>query len=102
METETDMPRILDLVPMPDGRVGVVLNVPPDAGSSITLWTEAEREANLLEAAKADDAIEFLEQQVGRMRDALQFIASQEALTFAECSVAEEIVRRAKAALEQH
>ena len=37
-----------------------------------------------------------------RMREALSHIAAQESLTFAECSVAEEIVRRAKAALDQH
>jgi hypothetical protein len=39
--------------------------------------------------------------QVAELRDALQFIANQEALTFAECSVAEEIIRRAKAALDR-
>lgn len=52
------MARILDLVPMPDGRVGIVLEVPPDTGNSITLWTEAERETHLREAAKAADKIE--------------------------------------------
>ena len=40
-----------------------------------------------------------LEEENKRLRDALQFIASQKDLMFAECSVAEEIVRRAKAVL---
>jgi hypothetical protein len=54
------MPRVLELVSMPDGRVGIILDVPPDAGNSITLWTEAEREVHLREAAKASDEIETL------------------------------------------
>ena len=37
--------------------------------------------------------------KVRKLRDALRFIAAQENLTFAECSLAEEIVSRAKAAL---
>jgi hypothetical protein len=40
-----------------------------------------------------------LEEENKRLREALQFIASQEPLTFAECSVAEAIIGRAKAAL---
>jgi midasin (ATPase involved in ribosome maturation) len=40
-----------------------------------------------------------LEDRVANLEAALQFIAEQEPLTFAECSVAEAIVSRAKAAL---
>lgn len=42
------MPRIVDLVGMPDGRVGVVLDVPPtsDDPGSITLWTPQEATAH--------------------------------------------------------
>lgn len=41
------MPIILDLVPMPDGRMGVVLDVPPtpESPDSIEMWTATEREA---------------------------------------------------------
>jgi hypothetical protein len=41
--------------------MGVVLDVPPNSGNSITLWSEAEREVHLAETAKADDRIELLE-----------------------------------------
>lgn len=37
--------------------------------------------------------------EIERLRDALRFIAESEPLTFAECSVAEQIIGRAKAAL---
>ena len=47
------------------------------------------------------DQIQKLESSNKRMREALEFIAKQEDLTFAECSLAEEIVSRAKAALAQ-
>jgi hypothetical protein len=41
------MPLIIDLVPMPDGRMGIVLDVPPtpDDPGSVELWTGAERKA---------------------------------------------------------
>lgn len=38
--------------------------------------------------------------EIARLRAALEFIVSQENLTFAECSLAEEIIGRAKAALQ--
>jgi hypothetical protein len=44
---------------------------------------------------------EALQAENERLREALQFIASQEPLTFAECSVAEAIIGRAKTALEE-
>jgi hypothetical protein len=85
------MPLIIDLVPMPDGRMGVVLDVPPSDDGSVALWTAAERDAAIQSAVSA---------KCEELKDVLRFIASQEDLMFAECSVAEEIVRRAKAALD--
>lgn len=39
--------------------------------------------------------------EIERLRAALEYIAGQENLTFAECSIAEEIIGRAKAALKR-
>jgi hypothetical protein len=47
------------------------------------------------------DGVLALKAENERLREALQFIISQEPLTFAECSAAEAIMARAKAALEQ-
>lgn len=41
-----------------------------------------------------------IEPNVAAMRDALEFIVSQSAYTFAECTLAEEIISRARAALD--
>lgn len=59
---------------------------------SLGRWAERVIEAgNALADAVAGSRVEVVE--------ALRFIAGQENLTFAECTVAEEIVGRAKAAL---
>lgn len=50
---------------------------------------------------EARQRISELEEENKRLREALRWIAAQENLTFAECSVAEEIVCRARAALSQ-
>jgi hypothetical protein len=49
------MATVLDLVSMPDGRLGVVLDVPPSSGdpSSVALWTEDERRAAFKDVALA-------------------------------------------------
>ena len=44
-------------------------------------------------------SVRSLERRERALREALAFIASQENLTFAECSLAEAIISRAKAAL---
>ena len=48
------MPRILELLEMPDGRLGVVLDMPPTPNDpdSVTLWTAAERDAAIASAVK--------------------------------------------------
>jgi hypothetical protein len=47
----------------------------------------------------AADEIEKAYKRIGELERALRFIADQERLTFAECSVAEAIMTRAKIAL---
>jgi hypothetical protein len=46
------MPRILELLPLEDGRMAVVLDVPPtqDDPGNVTLWTNDER-ARAIKAA---------------------------------------------------
>jgi hypothetical protein len=50
------MPRILELVPMPDGRLGVVLDVPPTGNDpdSVSLWTAEERDRAIGPAVAAE------------------------------------------------
>jgi hypothetical protein len=47
------MPRILDLVEMSDGRLGIVLDMPLEARSSVSLWTLVY-EARLRESGKSN------------------------------------------------
>jgi hypothetical protein len=58
----------------------------PDATGKSYAWGKAMKDA-------ADE--------IERLRSALAFIAGQEQYTFAECSLAEQIIGRAKAALER-
>jgi hypothetical protein len=72
----------------------------------------ASKPADILEAMDGIDPYVFFcevadhgyhsrDAEVARLREALSFIASQEDLTFAECSLAEEIIDRANAALSE-
>ena len=90
------MARIVDLVQMPDGRVGVVLDVPPDAGNSITLWTEAERETHLREAAKAE---ELIERYRARLTDFIEMFAARPDLRAHMGPAEEAVINRAITAL---
>jgi hypothetical protein len=44
------VPRILDLIQMPDGRIGVVLDAPTDDEGNVTLWTSEERNREIKDA----------------------------------------------------
>jgi hypothetical protein len=50
------MPRILELVPMPDGRLGVLLDVPTTGNhpNSVSLWTAEERDQAIGSAIAAE------------------------------------------------
>jgi hypothetical protein len=48
------MPRVLDLVEMPGGRLGVVLDMPTEARSSVSLWTAAEHDRAIARAVRAE------------------------------------------------
>lgn len=59
-----------------------------------------DRELTLLESIVAKDAeLESLRQELARKEEALRKITEFESLTFAECSIAEEVIGTAKAAL---
>jgi hypothetical protein len=50
------MPRILELVPLPDGRLGVVLDVPATGNDpdSVSLWTAEERDRAIASAVAVE------------------------------------------------
>jgi hypothetical protein len=50
------MSRILELVPMPDDRFGVVLDVPPTGNDpdSVSVWTAEERDRAIASAVAAE------------------------------------------------
>lgn len=53
------------------------------------------------EARQTREEFRRLDSRIAELEAALEFIASQEPLTFAECSVAEAIIARAKTALRK-
>jgi hypothetical protein len=76
------------------------MDQPADNALYLRYWARNIREHS---GSSVDaDRLDAIAGEVERLREALQFIAGQESLTFAECSAAEEIIGRAKAALQGH
>jgi hypothetical protein len=50
------MPRVLELIQMPNGKLGVVLDMPLDARSSVSLWTAEEHDRAIANAVRAERA----------------------------------------------
>lgn len=73
------MPRILYLVPMPAGRMGVVLDVPPSDDGSVSLFTATELDAQLALARslEREDCAEIVEAHAHEAYPDLDKIAAE-------------------------